>query len=193
MVYSLKGQFLVATPDIGDQRFSESVIYLVGHSEDGAMGLIVNQLLPDMHFVDILEEMNLGPRDKIIKLPQDIQKTEVLRGGPVEKTRGFVLHSADCFWQDASYLVDRDICLTATTDALEAISFGPAPQNSLFALGCCGWSPGQLENEIKLNGWLTLESSTNLLFDIPIDQKYDQALSEIGVTRASLSPFSGNA
>jgi putative transcriptional regulator len=189
----LKGQFLVATPGTTDPRFDESVVYLVGHGEDGAMGLVINQLLPEMRFTDILEEMELGPREDLIKLPTDVQDMNVLRGGPVEKGRGFVLHSTDYFREDNSYRVNEDVCLTATTDVLRAISFGPAPENSLFALGYCGWSPGQLEQELKDNGWLTSDHSDELLFKVPVDERYDRALTEIGVTRASLNPQSGNA
>lgn len=193
MPLSLKGQFLVATPGMGDERFRECVIYLVGHNEDGAMGLMINQRLPDLRFTDILKEMELGPHDQLINLPSQVQEREVLRGGPVERGRGFVLHSADYSRDDNSYQVNADISLTATKEVLKAIAFGPAPENALFALGYCGWSPGQLEEELKDNGWLTMSHSSDLLFDVPIDDRYDRALTAIGVTRASLSPQSGNA
>jgi len=193
METSLKGQFLIATPGMQDERFVESVVYLVGHGDDGAMGLVINQSLPDMRFTDILEEMELGEPEELIKLPSAVRDREVLQGGPVERERGFVLHSADYFRQGNSFAITDDICLTATTDALKAISFGPGPENALFALGYCGWAAGQLEEELKQNGWLTLPQSRELLFDVPIDMRYDQALNELGVTRANLSPFSGSA
>ncbi len=187
MTNSLKGQFIIAMPGMEDERFQDSVIYLVGHGEDGAMGLVINHVLPDMKFTEILEEMELGSHDELIKLPGSVRDREVLRGGPVEKGRGFVLHSPDYFGEGNTYSVTDDVCLTATLDVLKAISYGPGPEKSLFALGYCGWSPGQLEAEIKANGWLTAPHSDELLFGTRSDQRYDAALSTLGVTRAQLS------
>jgi putative transcriptional regulator len=189
---SLKGQFLVAMPDMGDERFRETVIYLVGHGEDGAMGLVVNQSIEDMRFVDILEELELGGKDEIIRIPERVRDRAVLRGGPVQRGRGFVLHSPDYFREGNSYSVDGDICLTATLDVLKAMAFGNAPADAIFALGYCGWSPGQLEDEIRGNGWLTVPFSRELLFSLPLEQRYDAALSNLGITRASLSMVSGH-
>jgi putative transcriptional regulator len=190
---SLKGQFLVAMPEMGDDRFHDSVVYLVGHGDEGAMGLVVNQSLEDMRFADILEELNIGDKEDIIRLPEDIREREVLRGGPVQRSRGFVLHSPDYFREGNSYSVTDEICLTATLDVLKAIAFNNSPSDALFALGYCGWSPGQLEGEIQGNGWLTVPFSRDLLFGTPIEQRYDAALARLGITRASLSSFSGHA
>lgn len=190
---SLKGQFLVAMPDMGDNRFRDAVVYLVGHGEEGAMGLMVNQSLEDMRFADILEDLKIGDKEDIIRLPEDIREREVLRGGPVQRSRGFVLHSPDYFREGNSYSVTEEICLTATLDVLKAIAFKNSPSDALFALGYCGWSPGQLEGEIKGNGWLTVPFSRDLLFGTPIAQRYDAALARLGITRASLSSFSGHA
>lgn len=189
----LKGQFLVAMPEMGDERFKDTVIYLVGHGDEGAMGLVVNQSLDDMRFADILEELGIGEKDDIIRLPEDIKGRQVLRGGPVQRGRGFVLHSPDYFRQDNSYPVSEDVCLTATLDVLKAMAFQGQPSNALFALGYCGWSPGQLEDEIKANGWLTVPYSHHLLFDAPIETRYEAALGQLGITRASLSSVAGNA
>jgi putative transcriptional regulator len=190
---SLKGQFLVAMPGMGDDRFRDTVVYLVGHGEEGAMGLVVNQSLEDMKFADILEELKLGDHDELIHLSEDVRERRVMRGGPVQRSRGFVLHSPDYFRQDNSYPVSEEVCLTATLDILKAIAFKNAPADALFALGYCGWSPGQLEVEIKMNGWLTVPFSRDLLFDAPIEERYDAALGHLGVTRASLSGVAGNA
>jgi putative transcriptional regulator len=189
---SLKGQFLVAMPDMGDDRFRESVIYLVGHGEEGAMGLVVNHSLEDMRFVDILEELKLGEKDDLIQLPDDIRNRQVLRGGPVQKSRGFVLHSSDYFKAGNSYEVTDEIYLTATLDILKAIAFKNSPTEALFALGYCGWSPGQLEQEIQGNGWLTVPFSRELLFGLPIEARYDAALGSLGITRATLSASAGH-
>lgn len=190
---SLKGQFLVAMPEMGDDRFRDSVIYLIGHGDEGAMGLVVNQSLEDMRFADILEELKIGDKEDIIRLPEDIRAREVLRGGPVQRSRGFVLHSPDYFREGNSYSVTEEICLTATLDVLKAIAFKNSPSDALFALGYCGWSPGQLESEIKVNGWLTVPFARDLLFETPTAQRYDAALARLGITRASLSSFSGHA
>jgi len=180
-------------PEMGDERFKDTVIYLVGHGDEGAMGLVVNQSLEDMRFADILEELGIGEKDDIIRLPEDIKGRQVLRGGPVQRGRGFVLHSPDYFRQDNSYPVSEDVCLTATLDVLKAMAFQGHPSDALFALGYCGWSPGQLEDEIKANGWLTVPFSRHLLFEAPIETRYEAALGQLGITRASLSSVAGNA
>lgn len=190
---SLKGQFLVAMPGMGDDRFRDTVIYLVGHGDEGAMGLVVNQSLDDMKFADILEELKLGEHEEIIRLRDNVRERRVLRGGPVQRSRGFVLHSPDYFREDNSYSVSEEVCLTATLDVLKAIAFKNAPADALFALGYCGWSPGQLEGEIAHNGWLTVPFSRDLLFDAPIETRYEAALGQLGITRASLSGVAGSA
>lgn len=190
---SLKGQFLVAMPGMGDERFRDTVIYVVGHGDEGAMGLVVNQPVEDMHFADILEELGIGGKDEIIRLPPTVKNRRVLRGGPVQRGRGFVLHSPDYFREENSYVVDDGVCLTATLDILKAMAFKQTPADAVFALGYCGWAPGQLENEIALNGWLTVPFSRNLLFGTPLEERYDIALGQLGITRASLSGAAGHA
>jgi putative transcriptional regulator len=190
---SLRGQFLVAMPGMGDERFHETVIYIVGHGDEGAMGLVVNQPVEDMHFADILEELGIGGKDELIRLPSTVKDRLVLRGGPVQRGRGFVLHSPDYFREENSYIVNDDICLTATLDILKAMAFRQSPTDAVFALGYCGWAPGQLENEIALNGWLTVPFSRNLLFGTPLEDRYDIALAQLGITRATLSGVAGHA
>ncbi|MEP7241658.1 MAG: YqgE/AlgH family protein [Devosia sp.] len=190
---TLRGQFLVAMPDMGDPRFQDTVIYVVGHTDDGAMGLVINQPIEEMRFADILEELDLGEKDEIIRLPSTVRDREVLRGGPVQRGRGFVLHSPDYFREGNSYVVNDDICLTATLDVLKAMAFQGEPAEAVFALGYCGWAPGQLENEIALNGWLTVPFSRNLLFGTALQERYDMALAQLGITRATLSGAAGHA
>ncbi len=189
---TLEGQFLVAMPDMADERFSQSVILVVGHSKDGAMGLVVNQELTNLRFADILDELDLGDPDAVINLPASIRDRVVMRGGPVERGRGFVLHSSD-YSSGNTYPVSGGVSLTATLDILKALAFGPAPKASLFALGCCGWSAGQLEEEIAHNGWLTVPFSPALVFDTPIEERYDAALASLRITRATLSSEAGHA
>ena len=185
---SLRGQFLVAMPGMGDERFRDTVIYMVGHTDDGAMGLVINQPVEDMSFADILDELGLTEADRTIRLP-----SAVLRGGPVQRGRGFVLHSPDYFREGNSYVVNDDVCLTATLDILKAMAFGNEPAEAVFALGYCGWGPGQLENELALNGWLTVPFSHDLLFAADVGNRYDLALGQLGITRASLSGVAGHA
>ena len=189
---SLEGQFLVAMPDMGDERFAESVILVVGHGEEGAMGLVINHELANLRFADILDELDLGDPDAVIRLPDSIRQRAVMRGGPVEKGRGFVLHSSD-YQSGNTYPVTSGVSLTATLDILKAMTFGPVPRASLFVLGCCGWSAGQLEDEIGNNGWLTAPFSSELLFETPVEQRYDAALASLHITRATLSPDAGHA
>jgi putative transcriptional regulator len=189
---TLEGQFLVAMPDMEDERFADSVILLVGHSDEGAMGLVVNHTLANLKFADILDELDLGDPDSIIRLPDSIRNREVLRGGPVERGRGFVLHSGE-YRSGNTYAVQGGVYLTATLDVLKAMAFGPAPKSSLFALGCCGWGAGQLEDEIARNGWLTVPFDKELLFEVPVKGRYDAALARLGVTRATLSSEAGHA
>lgn len=191
---SLRGQFLVAMPGMGDERFHETVIYIVGHGDEGAMGLVVNQPVEDMRFADILDELGIaGKQDENIRLPSSVRDREVLRGGPVQRGRGFVLHSPDYFREENTYEVSDEICLTATLDILKSMAFKQQPADAVFALGYCGWAPGQLENELALNGWLTVPFSRNLLFGTALGDRYDIALSQLGITRASLSGAAGHA
>lgn len=179
-------------PNMQDENFAQSVILVVGHGSEGAMGLVVNQELADLRFADILDELDLGDPDAVIRLPDSIRERTVMRGGPVEKGRGFVLHTSD-YVSGNSYRVGDDVCLTATLDVLKAMAFGPAPKSSLLALGCCGWSPGQLEDEIARNGWLTAPFSRELVFETPVEQRYEAALASLHITRASLSSDVGHA
>ncbi len=190
---TLKGQFLIAMPDMVDERFADTVVYLIAHSEDGAMGLVVNKPLPDMHISDILEEVDLSEGEDTIRIPQSKLDDDVLRGGPVETSRGFVLHSDDYFRDGNSYPVEDGICLTATLDVLRAIAKGTGPAKRLLALGYCGWSAGQLENELRANGWLTVDASEDVLFKVPPEKRYDAALASMGLTRATLSTQAGSA
>lgn len=190
---SLKGHLLIAMPGMEDERFLDSVIYLVGHGDDGAMGIMINQVLPDLTFPQILAEMELSEDDTLIELPTALRNQEILRGGPVEKGRGFILHSPDYQGSTTTVSVDDEVSLTATIDILKDIISGQGPTQSLFALGYCGWGAGQLEEEIKGNGWLTAPYSADLLFETPYDARYNAAISTLGINRASLSPEAGSA
>ena len=181
----LTGQLLVAMPQMEDQRFARSVVYICAHTEDGAMGLILNKLAEAINFSDLLEQLNL-PTDTVSG------KTRVHFGGPVETGRGFVLHSDD-FTQNASLLIEKGVALTATVDILTAISEGNGPRNYLLALGYAGWAPGQLDSEIHANGWLIAPADADLLFGSKIENKWYTALSNLGIDITMLSSDAGHA
>ena len=184
-------QFLVAMPTMKDERFARTVIYICAHSDEGAMGLIVNriQALP---FTDILVQLGLIGEDDAIRLPAPAREFKVRNGGPVDRSRGFVLHSADYNVQSTVSLT-KALSLTATVDILRAIMGGAGPRQALMTLGYSGWGAGQLESEIAENSWLNFPATPELLFDPDIDGKYDRVLSCFGVKPAFLSPVAGHA
>ena len=189
----LEGQMLVAMPGMRDERFARAVIYLCAHSPEGAMGIIVNQPASNIKFTDLLVQLDVIPQEERIHLPRSAGGVKVLKGGPVETGRGFVLHSSDFFIQDSTLPIDDGICLTATLDILKAIAAGGGPANALLALGYAGWAPGQLENEIQQNGWLHCPADSALVFDADAGAKYDLALRKIGIDPGMLSSDAGHA
>jgi putative transcriptional regulator len=189
----LDGQMLIAMPAMNDERFTRSVIYVCAHSSEGAMGIIVNQPAGNIRFPDLLVQLEVIPASERIELPTKAEDVKVLKGGPVETGRGFVLHSADFFIENSTLPIDEGICLTATLDILKAIARGNGPQSAILALGYAGWAPGQLEHEIQENGWLHCAADPELIFGTDIDQKYDKALRKIGIDLGQLSSEAGHA
>jgi putative transcriptional regulator len=187
----LDDQFLIAMPGMKDDRFARSVIYICAHSDEGAMGLIINQT-QQMMFPDLLVQLGIMDEQEAIRLPRHARDFVVRNGGPVDRSRGFVLHTGD-YKVESSLPVSQDICLTATVDILRAISTGRGPRHALMALGYSGWGAGQLETEIAENGWLTCPATPELLFDADIERKYDRILASIGIDLAHLSLAAGHA
>ena len=187
----LDDQFLIAMPGMQDENFARAVIYVCAHSEEGAMGIVINRVQP-LRFPDLLVQLGVVDEKQAIRLPQPARDLLVRNGGPVDRSRGFVLHSDD-YIVDSSLPVSEDICLTATIDILRAISKGSGPRHALMALGYAGWGAGQLEREIIDNGWLTCPASQDMLFDGDIDRKYDRLLASLGIDMAHLSPSAGHA
>jgi putative transcriptional regulator len=189
----LDGQMLIAMPSMGDERFARSVIYMCAHSSEGAMGIIVNHPAAHISFRDLLVQLDvLGEVDKI-ELPPRANRVKVLKGGPVDVQRGFVLHSSDFFIENSTLPIDEGICLTATLDILKAIARGEGPRSAILALGYAGWAPGQLENEIQHNGWLHCPADAELIFGADTEAKYEQALRKIGIHLGMLSSEAGHA
>ena len=183
---TLGGKLLIAMPGMGDPRFEQSVIFLCAPSPDGAMGLIVNKPAPDLSFGQLLDQLSIPRSDR----SRDIR---IHLGGPVEHARGFVLHSGDYEAQGTTMRVDDRFGMTATLDVLQALAEGEGPEQSILALGYAGWGPGQLEEEILRNGWLTCDASEALVFDGPDAGKWLGALKSIGVDPLTLSATAGRA
>jgi putative transcriptional regulator len=188
----LDGQLLVAMPGMSDERFARSVIYLCAHSEEGAMGIIVNQPSRVKNFPELLVQLNVISSEDLIRLPRRAENIQVLTGGPVQTDRGFVLHSPDFHLDNSTMPIDDRVSLTATIDILRAIAAGSGPDRALLALGYAGWDAGQLEDEMQHNGWLHCPADPALLFDSRLDTKYDRALRSIGVDPARLSAGVGH-
>lgn len=189
----LDGQLLVAMPTMQDERFARAVIYVCAHSSEGAMGIVINQPAPNIRFPDLLVQLDVIPSSGLIELPNQADAVRVLKGGPVETGRGFVLHTADFFIENSTLPIEQGICLTATLDILKAIARGKGPASAVLALGYAGWAPGQLENEIQANGWLNCDADSELLFGPNTEGKYNQAMRKIGIDPGKLVSDAGHA
>lgn len=189
----LDGQLLIAMPIMDDERFARSVIYVCAHSSEGAMGIILNRPAGSIDFPELLVQLDIIDEADQIVLPAQAEAMKVMKGGPVETGRGFVLHSSDFFIKDATLPIDDGVCLTATLDILKAIAKGKGPRHAILALGYAGWAPGQLESEIQENGWLHCPADSDLIFGRDVEDKYQQALQKIGIDLAMLSNEAGHA
>ena len=182
----LGGKLLVAMPGLGDPRFERSVILICAHSPEGAMGLIVNKPVSAMTFSTLLKQVNIAPSPGA----RDIR---VHFGGPVERGRGFVLHSPDYVGGQATMDVPGGYGMTATLDVLEALAQGSGPRRALLALGYANWGPGQLEAEIARNDWLTADAADEVVFAPEDAGKWLAALRQMGIDPSTLSPVAGRA
>ena len=191
--HSYEGQFLIAMPSLREGPFARSVVYMCAHRSDGAMGIIINQSAQDVQFAKLLVQLEIVKQADAIRLPPSVESVRVLRGGPVDTGRGFVLHSSDYRSGDSTIRIAEGVSLTATLDILKAIAQGAGPRRAVLALGCAGWEPGQLENEILANAWLVGPVDAGLIFDTNYSAKYDRALALLGASAASLSAEAGHA
>lgn len=182
----LNGRLLIAMPSMSDPRFVNSVIFICSHSDQGAMGLIVNKPAEDLKFKDLLKQLE-------IEAPPSARSIRIHVGGPVEFGRGFVLHSADYSQSEATMDVTPEFGMTATLDILEDIALGEGPDHAILAMGYAGWGPGQLEAEIVANGWLIGDPTTSLVFGREDGQKWQGALQLLGIDPLHLSAEGGRA
>lgn len=181
----LNNQFLIAMPNLADTNFSHTVSYLCQHNEEGALGIVINR--PALLTLgDILQQMDISP------CSQQIQDTPVFVGGPVQQERGFIIHSKDSTTWDSSMSTSDTTCLTSSRDILEAIAAGKGPKQYLIALGYAGWGSGQLEKEIIKNAWLNTPYKNTILYQTPVEHRWNDAASQIGIDIKQLTTPAGH-
>lgn len=183
--HSLTGHVLVAMPGMDDPRFARAVVLLCQHGEDGAMGLVVNRL-SDYRLGEIFAQM------QITDIAPDFTDRPVLAGGPVQTDRGFVLHQGSSEW-DSTLRINEALAVSTSRDVLQMIAVGKGPARYVLMLGFSGWGPGQLESELADNAWLTVPADDELLFDVPLDLRWQTANARLGVAPGQLAGYAGHA
>lgn len=182
---SLTNQLLIAMPGMVDPNFSTTVTLICEHNDDGALGIIINRPL-NLKLSGLFEQLSVRYPDS------DTASGLVVSGGPVGMERGFVLHDKGQSFEN-TLTVSDDIRLTLSRDVIEAIATGEGPEKSLVAIGCAGWEPGQLEDEMLANSWLSVPATTQLVFDTPFEERWGSAARLLGIDIASISPDAGHA
>lgn len=185
---NLTGKVLIAMPGMSDARFHRSVVLVCAHSDEGAMGLVLNRPLPEIDFDDLLQQLDIESDDTA-------RRIEVRFGGPVEPGRGFVLHKVPEHGEDPDgrMRIGQGLAMTTTRDILEELAHGNGPEPAVLALGYAGWGPGQLEDEMLRNGWLLGDSADDLIFGADHDDKWPAALRVQGIDPSLLSASAGRA
>ncbi len=189
---NIEGQFLVAMPNMGDARFESTIIFVCAHSDEGAMGFIVNKGISEPTTTDFLLRLGIISDVDADFIPENVAQTELNTGGPVEPGRGFVLHSAD-YSSPSTLTVNDEVCLTATLEILRDLAVGKGPEKFFLALGYSGWGAGQLENEIATNGWLTCTHEADIIYDTDNNSKYSKIMNFMGIDPKSISQDTGHA
>jgi putative transcriptional regulator len=190
MMTSLVGKLLIAMPGMEDTLFSRSVVFLCAHSNEGAMGLIINKPMPGVNFMEVGDKLDF--RKTPDRVMQELEHMPILTGGPVEQHRGFVLHSAEYDSGTSTLDILQQFKLSATVDILQDMARGIGPSRRILALGYSGWSPGQLENEILHNGWLHCDADPDLVFSIDWAAKHASAMATLGIDPRLLSREAGH-
>lgn len=187
---NLTNQFLIAMPGMGDGTFAGTVVYMCEHTDKGALGLVINKPI-DITLKNLFEKVELS-LDR-----EDLAEAPVYFGGPVQTERGFVLHEPPPAGDEANYnsslKIEGGLEMTTSKDVLEALAQGNGPKKVLVTLGYTGWAAGQLEDEMSRNGWINVDAERGIIFDTPVDQRYDKALSLLGIDIGMLSSDAGHA
>jgi len=184
-VTNFTNHFLIAMPNLADPNFFHTVTYICTHSDEGAMGIIINRPI-DLALGQILSHMNMTVNN------QQALGMPVYQGGPVQPERGFVIHRPVSDW-DSSMKINDELSLTSSRDILQAIAEGDGPEQSLIALGYAGWEAGQLEQELADNAWLTHAATNAILFEVPVAQRWQAAADQIGIDMSLISSQAGHA
>ena len=186
---NLTNQFLIAMPGMADDTFAGAVIYLCEHTEKGALGLVINKPI-DIKLRNLFEKVELS------LAREDLAEAPVYFGGPVQTERGFVLHeklAGDGVAYNSTLTIPGGLEMTTSKDVLEAMSNGAGPTRVLVTLGYSGWSAGQLEDEMSRNGWINVGAAPEVIFDTPVEKRYERALSLLGIDLRMLSQEAGHA
>ncbi|MCM2343800.1 MAG: YqgE/AlgH family protein [Alphaproteobacteria bacterium] len=181
----LTGKLLVAMPQLSDTRFHKAVIFICAHDENGAMGLVVNHILPGLELPSLLDQLAIDGHAPNADMP-------VMSGGPVETARGFILHKGS-FQQIESLEIESNIYVTGTIEALKAVARGEGPEKMLFILGYAGWTAGQLDHELQDNAWLVTDADPAVIFEGDPEERWDRAIKKIGINPSMLSGSAGRA
>jgi putative transcriptional regulator len=181
----LTHHFLMAMPAMADPFFSKTLTYICEHSDQGALGLVVNRPI-DLTLKDLLDQLDISSDDQALK------ELPIMFGGPIQLDRGFVLHQPVGEWQ-STMVVSNEIGLTTSLDILRAIAGGESPKHLLVALGYSGWAPGQIEHELSQNAWLTVPASPRIIFDLPAEERLTAAMRSLGVDFSALSDEVGHS
>ncbi|WP_224816195.1 YqgE/AlgH family protein [Hasllibacter sp. MH4015] len=183
----LTGKLLIAMPAMEDPRFAGAVVFVCAHAPSQSMGLIVNKVMEDITFAEMMEQLEISRRGAIPRVP-------VCFGGPVEMQRGFVLHSSDYRARgEEGMRIDHRFSMTGTLEILEDIAAAKGPHRAILALGYAGWGEGQLDAEIQRNDWLTVDATPELVFDLPMERKWNAAVESLGINPLMLSSEAGHA
>jgi len=184
-VDSLKGQFLIAMPSMLDFNFAHTVTCLSEHSKDGALGIVINRVIPTLTAESIFKELKL-------EYTESTAATPIYIGGPVHENEIFILHGRPFTWE-GSIQISANLAMSNTMDLIRAIAKGEGPESYLIALGCAGWGPGQLEAELSQNAWLTCPAISEILFECAIDERWGAAVKTLGIDPVLLSDTAGHA
>jgi putative transcriptional regulator len=185
---NLANHFLIAMPSMQDQVFGGAVVYVCEHNDNGVLGVVINKPT-DMTMETLFERVDLELSSDV---PRSVVDEPIMFGGPVQDDRGFVLHTPGARYS-SSLTVTEEVAFTTSIDVLEAVARGTGPSRMLVSIGYAGWSPGQLEDEISRNGWLTVGADTRILFDVPVEERYMAAIKLLGFDPLMLASEAGHA